>query len=100
MPEKRNTPEEKAHAVLLNLQDNVPVNEICIRFGITPTCFYQWRNYFLASAKSVFEGTGRKEQREHAKAVQNYQASIQRKNAVIAGLVEECTRLKKEFGEP
>lgn len=98
MPKITHSPEEKAKAVVMNLQDGVPVSEICKQFHIQPTVFYQWRKMLLESASFIFAGADRKLQKAYEHAISNYQETIRRKDHVIAELLEEHTALKKKLG--
>ena len=99
MPKITHSPEVKANAVLRHLQDGVPVSEICRQLNIQPTVFYQWRKVFLESACSVFANSDRKQQKAHEREISGYKEALQRKDHVIAELLEEYTALKKNFGE-
>lgn len=99
MPKVTHSPDDKARAVLQNLQDGVSVSEICRQMNIQPAVFYQWRKTFLESASSVFANSDRKVQKAHEREVAGYKEAIQRKDHVIAELLEEYTALKKSLGE-
>jgi transposase-like protein len=85
-----------------HLLDKTPVSDLCAEFGIAPNLFYRWQKEFFENGHAAF-ATDR-----NAKAVEDarerrivqLEAKLQRKNEVIAELMEEHTQLKKERGEP
>ena len=77
---------------------------MCTEFDIKPTVFYAWQRLLFENAHLAFEN-GR--QGRQAKAAENVkdqkierlEAKVQRKNEVLAELMEEHTKLKKDLGE-
>lgn len=53
------TPDEKVQIVLAGLKGEVPVTELCRRYGIQPTLYYQWRDRFLEGGRRGLESRGR-----------------------------------------
>ena len=98
MPKIRHAPEVKARAVIRNLQDNVEVSIICVELSIHPTVFYQWRKQFLDSAAIVFKRSDMAESRDAQRQIADFERRIQKKDMVIAELLEEFTVLKKKNG--
>jgi len=92
---------EKVAILKRHLLEGVPVSKLCDELDIKPTVFYSWQRFLFENAHLAFD-TGRQ-----AKAVDtakdekidNLQAKLQRKNEVLAELMEEHTRLKKNLGE-
>jgi transposase-like protein len=98
MPKIRHAPDVKARAVIRNLQDNVEVSTICGELSIHPTVFYQWRKQFLDSAAMVFKKSDTAETRKTQRQIADFERRIQKKDMVIAELLEEYTALKKRMG--
>ena len=92
---------EKVALLKRHLVEKVPVSQLCEEADIYPTQFYNWLKEFFENGHVAFDN-GRK-----AKAVEDGQlakiekleAKLQRKNEVLAELMEEHTLLKKELGE-
>ena len=92
---------EKVALLKRHLVEKAPVSQLCEEADIYPTQFYGWLKEFFENGHAVFDN-GRK-----AKAVEDGQlakierleAKLQRKNEVLAELMEEHTLLKKELGE-
>ncbi len=98
MPKLRHSAEVKARAIIRNLQDHVEVSVICAELSIHPTVFYQWRKQFLESAALVFSITDKAQARQTKRLIAELEHRIQKKDSVIAELMEEYTNLKKKNG--
>jgi len=61
--------------------------------GITENLFYKWKNQLLSQADRVFIPTPKASNRE-----QRLQQELIKKDQIIANLVEENLKLKKNFG--
>ena len=93
---------EKVAILKRHLLDKTPVSNLCDEFGIAPNLFYRWQKEFFENGHSAFDTDRKAKALEDAKALRIVQleAKLQRKNEVIAELMEEHTQLKKELGEP
>jgi transposase len=92
---------EKVAAVKRHLLEGIPVSQLCDELGIKPTVFYSWQKLLFENAHLVFEN-GRKPRAAEDikdKKIEQLEAKLQRKNEVMAELMEEHTKLKKELGE-
>lgn len=87
------TPEEKVAIVLEGLRGDAAVSEVCRRHGVTTNQFYQWRDRLIASAKEGFrERRGRPKGEQK---LEQMEAELARKDAVIAEITEEILKVKK-----
>ena len=95
------TPPEKIAALKRHLLENIPVSTICDELGIAPTLFYRWQKELFENAHVVFENGRKAKAVEDAKdeKIQKLEAKLQRKNEVMAELMEAHTQLKKDLGE-
>ena len=92
---------EKVAALKRHLLEGTPVSVICDELGIKPTVFYCWQKLLFENAHLAFEN-GRKSkvaQDAKEKKIEQLEAKVQRKNEVLAELMEEHTKLKKDLGE-
>ena len=97
------TPEQKVAVLREHLLDKTPVSEFCDRHHIAVSLFYLWQKEFFENGHRAFAANGRRERRvEDARQQQidALQAKLQRKDGVIAELMEEHVQLKKSLGEP
>ena len=95
------TPQEKVAIVKRHVLEGVPVSNLCDEFEINPTLFYQWQRQLFENAHLAFENGRKARAVEDAKdeKIQKLEAKLQRKNEVMAELMEAHTQLKKDLGE-
>ena len=103
------TAQQKANIVRRHLKDKVPVSTLAEELGIQPTQVYQWVAMLLEQADRVFEKADRQTaaaKRAQAKVdelralqVKRLEEKLAYKNEVIAELMEENVKAKKELGE-
>lgn len=95
------TPQEKVAIVKRHLLEGIPVSNLCDEFDINPTLFYQWQRQLFENAHVAFENGRKSRAVEDAKdrKIEQLEAKLQRKNEVMAELMEAHTLLKKELGE-
>ena len=99
-PRKHYTAEEKVAILRRHLLEHEPISKLCDQAGIQPTMFYRWQKDFFENGAAAFQ----RQTRTNAAAVQEriefLEQRIQRKDEVIAELMEEHVALKKSLGEP
>ena len=78
-----------------------PVSQICDELGVKPTVFYTWQKLLFENAHLAFENGRKSKVAEDVKEkkIELLEAKVQRKNEVLAELMEEHTKLKKDLGE-
>jgi transposase-like protein len=95
-------PEEKIAQLRRHLIEKVPVSQICQELDIRVTVFYGWLRQLFERGSAVFQQTDRQQDREAAvkdRHIAQLQEKLQKKNEVVAELMEEHVQLKKELGE-
>jgi transposase len=86
---------EKLRIVLLGMQPNVEISELCRREGINPAQYYGWKKQLLSSATKVFDDKlGRPNAQEEKK-----EAELRRMKSVIAEITAENLELKKGLSD-
>jgi transposase len=93
---------EKVAILKRHLVDKVAVSDLCNEADIYPTQFYSWLKELFDNGHVAFDN-GRKAKAvedANAKKIEQLEAKLQRKNEVMAELLEEHAQLKKELGEP
>ena len=94
------TPQQKAAIVKAHLVDGVPISDLCEKHAIQPTQFYLWQKQLFENADAAFERTGKTAGKSaEERKIQQLQAKLANKNEVIAELMEENVKAKKECGE-
>jgi|ERR1043165_3816364 len=93
--------QEKAAIVKRHLVEGTAVSALCDEFQINPTLFYTWQRQLFENAHLAFENGRKSKTAEDAQQlkIEQLEAKLQRKNEVMAELMEAHTVLKKELGE-
>jgi transposase-like protein len=93
------TPTEKVSILRRHLLDQVPVSDLCEELRLQPTVFYQWQKEFFENGTAAFEKSSALRKTTAEKKIAALEAKLQRKNEVVAELLEEHVQLKKSLGE-
>ena len=94
------TAAQKASMIKAHLVDGKSVADLCDEHRILPTQFYQWQKQLFENAEAAFERQGKSGRKSPAeRKIQQLQAKLADKNEVIAELMEENVKAKKERGE-
>ena len=100
-PRRHFADQDKVAILKRHLIDKVPVSDLCDELDIYPNQFYDWLKKFFENGHLAF-ANGRKskavEDAQQAK-IQQLEAKVQKKNEVMAELMEAHTELKKSLGE-
>ena len=105
MPRQRRhfTPEQKVALLRLPLLEKQPVSDICQEHNLSITLFYLWQKQLFENGTAAFDNGGKRRQADQDAKDQKIAAlreELQRKNEVLAELMEEHVQLKKELGGP
>ena len=92
---------DKVAILKKHLVDRVPVSDLCDEHDLYPTQFYAWLKEFFENGHAAFDNGRKSKAAEDAKdqKIEKLEAKLQRKDAVLAELMEEHVHLKKELGE-
>jgi transposase len=92
---------DKVAALKRHLLEGTSVADLCDELDITPTLFYSWQKLLFENAHQLFDNGRKAKAVEDAKdkKIDQLEAKLQRKNEVLAELIEEHTLLKKNLGE-
>ncbi len=95
--------QQKVQLLRQHLVEQTPISAVCDQNGIQPTQFYQWQKLFFENGPAAFEqaGKGRKDSPVKKLERQNaqLQAKLAHKDEVIAEIMADHVRLKKNLGE-
>ena len=91
-------PEEKVAIVRRHLLEQVPVSNLCDEYGIQPTMFYRWQKQLFENAATAFERP-KDPTLPLTRRIAKLEGKLTRKNEVIAELMEEQVKAKKELGD-
>ena len=70
-----------------------------ISTDIQPSMFYNWQKQFFENGAAAFEQTRSAPEKHQERRIAALQDKLQRKNEVVAELLEEHVKLKKVLGE-
>ncbi len=98
-PRKNYTPPEKVAILRRHLIDRVAVSDLCDEYQLQPTVFYAWQKLFFENGAAAFERKNAVPGAEYLRVIAALRDKLQRKNEVVAELMEEHVQLKKARGE-
>jgi len=90
---------EKVKIIREHLLEGKPLSEVCQKYGIAPTQFYQWQKMFFENGTAAFEPKKAGREYELENQVKQLDKKLIKKDEVIAELVEHNIELKKKHGE-
>jgi transposase len=96
---KQYSPDEKVVILRKHLIDKVPVSDICDQYQLQPTVFYNWQKMFFENGAAAFARVSKREANAKDRQIAALHEKLQRKNEVVAELLQEHVQLKKELGE-
>jgi transposase len=92
------TAQEKVAILREQLIDKTPVSDVCDKHGLNPTVFYRWQKELFENGAAAFERGNDASRRRLEARVQILGDKLARKDNVIAELLEDHVRLKKNLG--
>ena len=92
---------EKVAILKRHLIDKISVSDLCDEYDLYPNQFYAWLKEFFENGHAAFDNGRKSKAAEEAKdkKIEQLEAKLQRKDAVLAELMEEHVNLKKDLGE-
>jgi transposase len=93
------TAKEKVKFLRKHLLDHTPVSDICDSIKISPTLFYRWQKEFFENGDAAFEKKSGTQKKYFEKKISRLEEKISYKDGVIAEIVQEHIKLKKNLGE-
>jgi transposase len=98
-PRTNYTPPEKVAILRRHLIDRVPVSDLCDEYRLSPTVFYAWQKLFFENGAAAFARKSGSGEQSNLRTIAALREKLQRKNEVVAELMEEHIQLKKELGD-
>lgn len=97
---KHYSAEEKVAIIRRHLIDQVPVAQLCDELDLQPSLYYLWQKQLFEQGALVFARSDKRTEAANDRKISQLEEKIQKKNEVVAELMEEHVQLKKELGEP
>jgi len=95
---RRFAPEEKVAIVRRHLLEQVTVSDLCDEYGIQPTVFYRWQKQLFENAATAFD-RHKDPTLPLTRRIAKLEQKLTSRNEVIAELMEEQVKAKKELGD-
>ncbi|EQD61106.1 transposase IS3/IS911 family protein [mine drainage metagenome] len=89
--------EEKLKIVIEGLSGSIQISELCKKYGIQSSRFYEWKNKLVKNGANVFDDRGRKNTSDQ-KIIEEQEKELERLKETIAEIVTENLQLKKNIG--
>jgi transposase len=99
---KNYTPQEKVVILRRHLLEKEAVSDICDKLNLQPSVFHRWLKEFFENGAAAFEHVpngSKKHEAKQERRIEKLEEKIQKKNEVLAELMEEHVILKKSLGE-
>ncbi len=99
---KNYTPQEKVAILRRHLVEKSAVSDICDELNLQPSVFHRWLKEFFENGAAAFEQVAhgsKKHETKQQRRIDQLEEKIQKKNEVLAELMEEHVILKKSLGE-
>ena len=99
MNENRRTykSEEKLKIVIEGLSGSIQISELCKKYGIQSSRFYERKKKLMKSSVNVFDDRGRKNT-SNRKVIEEQEKKLERLKETITEIVTENLQLKKNIG--
>ena len=97
MKRRRYSPEQKVQILRDHLEKNISVPDICEKYRIHPNQFYRWKKAFFEGAIETF--SQKQGKKSASDKLTKLEERLKDRNEVIAELLQENIKLKKESGE-
>jgi transposase-like protein len=94
-PRKHYTGAEKVAILRRQLIERVPVSDVCDQHGISVSMFYNCQNQLFQNGAAAFDRDRPAPVKEQDRVITALREKLQRKNEVVAELMEEHVKLKK-----
>ena len=93
------SPEQKVAILREHLLEQVPISDLCQKHGLQPAVVYRWQKEFFENGAAAFAKSPSHGQQKQQQVIERLEQKLQTKDQVIAEIMEEMVRTKKELGE-
>jgi transposase len=101
MKEKRRkfSPSQKVSIVREHLEGGYSLSSLCEKYQIHPTQLTRWKKQLFEGGIAIFSGVHAKRHDRFEKEVDALKSRLSHKDGIIAELLEDNLRLKKNDGD-
>jgi transposase-like protein len=82
-----------------HLTGKEPISKVCDQHKIHPNQFREWQKILFDNATKSFESEKKTEEDRLRAEIAKLQAKLQKKDEVLAELMEEHLKVKKNYGD-
>ena len=97
---KHYTSLEKVAVLRRHLLEHIRVSELCEELDLRPTVFYRWQKEFFENRAAAFGRHTLVERGREQQHVAALERKVQRRNEILAELMDEYLALKTSMGSP
>jgi transposase-like protein len=90
---------EKVKIIREHLLEGKPLSDVCEKYGIAPTQFYQWQKMLFENGATVFEPKKVSREYELETKVKKLEKKLVKKDEVIGEIMASHVALKKSLGK-
>ena len=91
---KHYTADEKVSILRRHLLEHVPVSKLCDERSLQPTVFYRWQKELFENGTAAFGRQTRSDKAPEHQQIAVLERKLQRRNEIIAELMDEHLALK------
>ena len=96
---RRFEPADKIKILREHLLEGKPLSEVCEKYSIAPTQFYQWQKTFFENGDAAFAPPKPGREYDLENKVKQLTKKLAKKDEVIAEIMASHVALKKSLGE-
>lgn len=96
---RRYSGQEKVRILRRHLLEGVVVSDLCDEFGLNPNVFYRWQKEFFENGAAAFDRQRNPASSKDQEKIQKLEAKLTYKDEVIAEIMADHVKLKKNLGE-
>ena len=75
------------------------MSDVCEEYGIQPSVFYRWQKTLFEQGSQLFERGQGSQGKQQQRQIETLEKKLNKKDEVLAELMEEYVALKKSSGE-
>jgi transposase len=98
-PRKNDTPPETVAILRRHVIDRVPVSDLGDEYQLSPTLVYAWQKLVFENRASAFARKNGSAEQSPLRTIAALREKLQRKNEVVAELMEDHIPRKNDRGE-
>ena len=88
---------KKVEILRRHLLEDEPISDVCDEYDLSPSQFYRWQKKFFQQGDVAFRRKTGSQERRLKKKISALQQKIDKKDEVIAEIMEEHVELKKKM---